>query len=201
MSNTNIIPEFNKEFFETHEVPKYSAANIFYFSADDMIPDLFDRFDEICKEKGMKVPNRYPEIAEITALSDPIAIVNYMRTLKAMPNREALVRKIKEYAETTMPLIIKRYLSSGLDEFIEIAAMSFIKNDVKYLHELKKCYPNIRSPYAKAVVCLVFAMQDIETDGEFLYQEYQKFQRMYPKEDYADFPLLGLHIIYNSDDM
>lgn len=196
---SHTIPKFDKKFFATHEISKYSAANIYFYCIDYSLDEIFDSFEQTAKEKGFNIPDRSEELSEIQSLTDPLAIVNYMRTLTAMPNRNALVEKVKEYSDSTMPLIINRYMTSGLDHFIEIAGHCFIKNDAQYLSELKKRYPEIRNPYAKAVACLVFSMRGIECDGEFLYGEYLKFQRMYPDESYEDFPLLGLHILYENN--
>ena len=191
--------KFEKKFFATHKVPQMSAANLYFFSIDESIPELFEQFDLIAKEKGFNFRNYSEEADEIRSLTDPQTIVNYMRKANAMVNRVELVKKITEYAETTMPLIVKRYLTSGLDEVIEISGHCFIKNDLKYLSELKSRYFEIRNPYAKAVACLDFAICGLETDGDFLFQEYVKFQRMYPNENFHEFPLLGLHILYEDN--
>ena len=53
--------KLDKRFFETHKVPELSAANIFYFSANDALPDLFQQFDIMAKEKGIMVPDNSNE--------------------------------------------------------------------------------------------------------------------------------------------
>lgn len=193
------MPNFDKKFFATHEIPKYCVANIYYYSVSDFLSGMSEEFLKAAKEKGITLPDYSKEEAEIKNLTDPLSIVNYIRKNNAMANCDVLVQKITEYADSTMPLILKRYLTSGLDEFIEISGHCFLKNDLEYLVELKSSYEEIRNPYAKAVACLVFAMSDLETDADFLYQEYLKFRRMYPNEEYDNFPLLGLHLLYENN--
>ena len=191
--------KLDKKFFETHKVPELSAANIFYFSVNAALPDLFQQFDKLAKVKGITVPDNSDERNMIASMNDPEIIVNYMRKLKAIENRHEMIEKVSEYAETTMPLILKRYLTSALDRFIETAGHCFIKNDLRYTLELRKRYKEIRNPYAKAVACLVFGMQGMDTECDFLYEEYEKMRSLYPNESYSDFPLLALHIINDSN--
>ena len=188
--------KLDKRFFDTHRVPELSAANIFYFSVNAALPDLFQQFDKLAKEKGITVPDNSDERNMIASMNDPEIIVNYMRKLKAIENRHEMIEKVSEYAETTMPLILKRYLTSALDSFIETAGRCFVKNDLRYVLELRKRYQEIRNPYAQAVACLVFGMKEMDQEGEFLLDEYEKMRNAYPEERYSDFPLLALHILF-----
>ena len=189
--------KLDKKFFDTHRVPELSAANIFYFSVNDALPDLFQQFDKLAKEKGITVPDNSDERNLIASMTDPEGIVNYMRKINAIENRHEMIEKVSEYAETTMPLILKRYLTSALDGFIETAGRCFVKNDLQYVLELRKQYKEIRNPYAQAVACLVFGMKGMNDECDFLYDEYERMRSAYPKESYADFPLLALHVIKN----
>ena len=188
--------KLSKKFFEKHKISKLSAANIFYFSANDTLPDLFQQFDKISKEKGLHVPDYSNEREVISAMTDPEIIVNYMRKNNAIANRFVMVQKVLEYEDTTMPLVLMRYLTSALDNYIEIAAHCFLKNDVRYTIELRKKYSEIRNPYAKAVACLVFAMRGMDEEIDFLFEEFEKMSKLYPNENYADFPLLGLQLLF-----
>ena len=172
--------KLDKKFFETHKVPELSAANIFYFSVNAALPDLFQQFDKLAKVKGLTVPDNSDERNMIASMNDPEIIVNYMRKLKAIENRHEMIEKVSEYAETTMPLILKRYLTSALDSFIETAGRCFVKNDLRYVLELRKRYQEIRNPYAQAVACLVFGMKEMDQEGEFLLDEYEKMRNAYP---------------------
>lgn len=189
--------KLDKRFFETHKVPELSAANIFYFSANDALPDLFQQFDIMAKEKGIMVPDNSNERKIIASMTDPESIVNYMRKLNTIENRHEMVEKVSEYAVATMPLILKRYLTSALDGFIETAGRCFVKNDLQYTLDLRAQYYEIRNPYAKAVACLVFGMKGMNDECDFLYEEYERMRSAYPKESYSDFPLLALHVIKN----
>ena len=192
--------KLDKRFFDTHKVPELSAANIFHFSANDVLPELFQQFDKIAKENGIVTSDNSEERNMIASLEYPESIVNYMRKLKGIDNRQEMIEKVSQYAEVTMPLILKRYLTSALDGFIETAGLCFIKNDPQYTLDLRAQYYDIRNPYAKAVACLVFGMKGMADECDFLYEEYEKMRSAYPKESYSDFPLLALHIIYDAQD-
>ncbi len=188
--------KLDKKFFDTHKVPELSAANIFHFSANDSLQDMFRQFDRIAAEKGIAIRDNSNVRNSIATMTDPECIVNYMRKLNAIENRHELVEKVSEYAKTAMPLILKRYLTSALDGFIEIAGYCFIKNDLEYTIDLRQKYNEIRNPYAKAVACLVFGMKGMDNECDFLYDEYEKMRNSYSKENYSDFPLLALHILF-----
>ena len=187
--------KLGKRFFDTHQVPELSAANFFHFSANGALPDLFQQFDKMAKENGIVTPDNSDERKNIASMTDPESIVNYMRKLQGIDSRHEMIEKVSQYAEATMPLILKRYLTSALEGFIETAGYCFIKNDLQYTLDLRAHYNEIRNPYAKAVACLVFGMKGMNDEGDFLYEEYEKMRSAYPKESYSDFPLLALHII------
>ena len=170
--------KLSKKFFDNHKISELSAANIFYFSTNDALSDLFQQIDKIAKEKGLIVPDYSVEKAEIMAMTDPEMIINYMRKNNAMANRFVMVQKVSEYENATMPLVLKRYLTSALDNYIEIAAHCFLKNNVRYTIELRKKYSEIRNPYAKAVACLVFAMQGMGEEIDFLFEEFEKMSNL-----------------------
>ena len=73
--------KLDKKFFDTHRVPELSAANIFYFSVNAALPDLFQQFDKLAKEKGITVPDNSDERNMIASMNDPESIVNYMRNI------------------------------------------------------------------------------------------------------------------------
>lgn len=187
--------KLDKRFFDKHQVPELSAANFLYFLVDDALPDLFRGFIKTAKKKGLEMPDDSDERNQIMSMNDPETIVSYMRRINAVSNRYVMVQKVSEYAETAMPLVLKRYLTSALDDFIEIAAHCFVKNDLSYTIRLRERYFEIRNPYAQAVACLVFAMHGMHTEVDFLLEEYERMCNQYPKESHSDFPLLALHIL------
>lgn len=77
------------------------------------------------------------------------------------------------------------------------AAYRFVKNDIRYTVELRKKYSEIRNPYAKAVACTVFSLHGMLDEADFLLGEYNQMKLQYPDENFADFPLLALHILHD----
>lgn len=188
--------KLDKKFFYTHKVPQLSTANIFLFSENEAVPDLLRQFEKIATEKGIAMPDRSDERTFIMSMTNPETIVDYMRKFKSIENRDEMIQKVSEYAESTMPLVLKRYLTSALDNFIETSGHCFVKNDIKYAINLRQQYDEIRNPYAKAVACLVFGIKGMYTECDFLFEEYEKMRKLYPKEGFSDYPLLALHILF-----
>lgn len=188
----------NKDFFNKNKVPVHSAANLFCFSIDMLESDVFAQFEKKVIENGLSVSDRSEELQHVAGISSPEEIVDYMRKIKSIANTSQIINKALDYEEETMPLILKRYLTSAVDIFIETAGKCFVKANIKYACDLRKQYTDIRNPYAKAVACLVFGMKEIYEESDFLYNEYIKMKTEYPNESFSDFPLLALHILHNT---
>lgn len=70
-----------------------------------------------------------------------------------------------------VPLLLKRYRTCALDQFIEAAMSVLAAGEKGYMQVLRDMYADIRDPYARACACLVFGMQGME-DIPFLLHEY-----------------------------
>ena len=135
------------------------------------------------------------EQAEAGALGYPDAV----DALRHFEDTEKVIHLMYEHRDDVLMLLTKSQGSSYegvLDSFIETAGRCFVKNDLRYVLELRKRYKEIRNPYAQAVACLVFGMKGMDAECDFLYEEYKKMRNAYPGESYSDFPLLALHILF-----
>ncbi len=95
-----------------------------------------------------------------------------------------------------MPLVLRRYRTCALDQFIDAATIVFSVGEKKYAQMLREIYRDIRYPYARACACLVFGMQGMEEEIPFLLSEYRHFQQAYPKETFDQHPLLALYLLH-----
>ena len=69
--------KLDKKFFDTHRVPELSAANIFYFSVNAALPDLFQQFDKLAKVKGRTVPDNSDERNMIASMNELAKAMGY----------------------------------------------------------------------------------------------------------------------------
>ena len=119
-----------------------------------------------------------------------------MRKELEMQNRTELRKLAVEKQEETVPLILKRFRTSGQDFFIENAMAVLSKSNRIYAEELLRDYSNIRNAYAQSMACLVFGEQRIEEAIPLLLKEYERFKKQYPDESFDQGPLLALYILY-----
>ena len=133
---------------------------------------------------------------EVEKLDSGEAVVSYMRK-----NHDNLVdpmfcKKALTLESEAAPLIVRRYKTTALDRFVELAFRILAKADKKYAEQLFQEYREIRNPYAQSMACLLFGEHEMEEAVPLLMKEYERFKRDYPEESYNQAPLLALHILY-----
>ena len=196
MMDNTLLP---KGFFKNNPLEEMSAARIMDFSS---IAEMNDEIhDEMTKALFQTLP---PErIEKIQAEEDLIdglgsaeEIVAYMRKISEPCNRPALCKRALAVQAEVMPLILRRFLTSSQDVFIDTAARIFICAERIYAEQLLQSYREIRDAYAQSAACLVFGEHKLGTAVPLLLREYKRFQNSYPDETFAQGPLLALYIIY-----
>jgi len=122
--------------------------------------------------------------------------VEIMRSGHDIMNRGLLCSKILTLHEQAMPLVLIRYRTCALGEFIDAAAEVFVMGEKEYTQMLREMYSDIRCSFAQASACLVFGMQGMEEEIPFLLSEYERFQWNFPDESFDQYPLLALYILH-----
>ena len=84
------------------------------------------------------------------------AVVRFMRQKHDPFANYDLYKKALSMEEETCPLIVRRYMTTAQEHFIDCAFRILTKADVKYAEKLFENYPEIRNPYAQATACLLF---------------------------------------------
>jgi len=139
--------------------------------------------------------NREKEIIDSIKTGDEV--ISYMRHPHEFPARyEFAVKALSIIDGDIASKIVARYKTTLQDNFIELAFYIFANVDEEYIEMLFREYDNIRSPYARAIVCLLLGRNGFYEYTEFLYKEYYKMQEEYPDEEYCEFPLLALEYLY-----
>ena len=194
---TNTLSE---HFFDQNPLDKISAAQLLYFQ---MITLLDSNVDDVIYKSSVSSINseRLTAIEEekehIASLNNAEDIISILRKKHDPLNNTLLCRKAIDMQQTVMPLLLKRYKTSLQDQFIEASGCIMAHCDMQYLEQLKELYPIIRSPYAQSVACLVFAVQKQTELIPLILSEYERLKRNYPKESYAQGPLLALYMLYD----
>lgn len=186
-------------FFKENPLEEISAAMLAYFmitartngEADQKIRDVVSEIiNESRREKIQQ------ERVRIEQTEDPAALVEMMRKGYDILNQQFLCTKIKAQHEQTMPLLLRRYRTCTLDQFIDAATVVFATGEKRYARQLREIYEDIRCPFAQACACLVFGIQGMEEEIPFLLSEYARFQREDPEESFHQHPLLALYILH-----
>ncbi len=135
------------------------------------------------------------EIDLIESAATAEELIRLMRKKLDIVSHKAIYKKALAMQEDFMPLAIERYMRSRQDIFLELCACVFIDAETKYLNRLYESYHDIKSPYAQALLCVVFGMNHMTTTTQLLLDEYHRFKKYYPDEDYYWCPLHSLYIL------
>jgi len=199
MTKNTEMKRLPNSFFKMNPLMEYSAAMFEHFTITARKSGKIDqKIYDVAAEFFNKT--RRDEISQdrqrIEQTDDPAELVEIMRSGHDIMNRGLLCSKILSLHEQTMPLILRRYRTCALDEFIDAAAEVFVMGEKEYTQMLREMYRDIRCPFAQASACLVFGMQGLEEEIPFLVSEYERFQREYPDESFDQHPLLALYLLH-----
>jgi len=186
-------------FFKENPLKEISAATIGYATIvskaigelDQMIGDIAAQGIDASRKERIR-----QERQRIEQTDDPAELVEIMRKGHDILNQRFLCEKVMALHEQAIPLVLKRYRTCALDQFIDAATAVFASGEKKYAQMLREMYKDIRYPYARACACLAFGMQGMEEEIPFLLGEYRYFQQAYPEESFDQHPLLALYLLH-----
>lgn len=201
MSSKDEGIRLTKEFFDENPIKELSAAQFLYFQIVTMnLSDMNDRIAEFVipmMEKERR--ETYEEEKEgICGISSADEVIKYMRKIKELSNREALLNKALAMQDEVVPLVLKRLTTSGYDVFIENAATLLAHADTKYVEQLYHMFRDIRSPYARSSASLVFGVKKKIEYTPLLLEQFERIRREAPGKDYEQGPLLALALLHNA---
>ncbi len=188
-----------KSFFRANPLMDLSAAMIAYYTITENLNEKLERMISDTAKTGINEDRKKKirqERQHIEQTDDPAALVEIMRKGHDVINQRLLCTKVATLHEQTMPLLLRRYRTCALDQFIDAATVVFATCERKYAEMLREMYTDIRCPFAQACACLVFGMQGMEEEIPFLHSEYLRFQKAYPDEAFHQHPLLALYILH-----
>ncbi len=184
------LDQSEEQFFEENPLPEDCEARRIILSMVSLSGVMTLRrqsMDLIERVEGELTEEMKKEREEICAMP-PEKLGDMLRKLRYRENLVELSFRITENQEQAMPLILRRYLTSGYENYINRTIDIFYIADLIYTEELFRLVDQIRNPIARSRACILFGMR-LNDVNEFLFEEYQK--NMYT--DFAEGPLAGLH--------
>jgi hypothetical protein len=159
--------------------------------------ELEDIADELTIKYGLLSDERLERIARekelIQSEQNSEMIFQLLRKKTEMVNRGLLVKKALEFKEVLLPMVVEKLIRSCHDIFIENSIELLVKSNKDYTQLLKERYAEIRSPYAKSLVCLTLGLRGSEDTIPWMMDRFFEMKRLYPGETYDQGPLLALH--------
>ena len=128
----------------------------------------------------------------IAGLTTSDEFMRLMRRAVSPEQLRLLLLKAGEIQEDVGPMIVKRYLTSVQDEYIENAAKILACSDKCYTQMLLEQYNAIRFPYAQSVACYLFGYKKLTQSEALLLREYDRFKSHWPQKSFEQGPLWGL---------
>ena len=187
-----------KNFFKENPLDQLSAPQIAYFAMtvgfDEKIQNMLQDVLDEALESGRKAQIK-AEAAAISRLETGDETVKFMRSGYDIANREILCKKALTMQAEVMPPMLRRLRTSFQEKFVETAVYTLAHAEQVYIDQLIRIYPEIRSPYAQSMVCLVLGVQEREDSLELLLREYKRLKKDYPGESYCQGPLLAIYVL------
>lgn len=189
-----------RHFFEENQLQELSAAMLTHFRMITLaVPELNEKVAEVAAPfmEQSRVEQYQNEKDAITNLVEAEEIVAYMRKIKETSNSSLLIEKALEFQDTVIPLVLKRICKSGHDIFIENAALLLANAEDKYTEDLYDIFSDIRNPYARSELCIVFGVKKKKEYTDLILEQYVQIKKERPDQNYEQGPLLALHLIYD----
>ena len=184
-----------KKFFRDNPYMENSVQRFIYSTL--LNEELEDIADELTIKYGLLSDERLERIARekelIQSEQNSEMIFQLLRKKTEMVNRGLLVKKALEFKEVLLPMVVEKLIRSCHDIFIENSIELLVKSNKDYTQLLKERYAEIRSPYAKSLICLILGLRGSEDTIPWMMDRFFEMKRLYPGETYDQGPLLALH--------
>ena len=187
-----------KNFFKDNPMDELSAARLAYTMIiamwnDEFQNGMWDVLRQTIEPERIAIIET--EKVRISNLEDGDETVTFIRKGYDIINREFLCKKILTMQDEVMPPLLRRFRTSRQDILIETVIYTLAYAAPVWIDRVIEMYPEIRSPYAQSMVCLVFGVQKREETMELLLREYERLKKEYPEESYNQGPLLALDLL------
>ena len=180
-----------RRWFDRHPLKEFSAARYQYSL---MLNEGFEeQADKLIREHGLDNPLSAKYAQAIGKEEDLKELLRWMKRTVSGQGALLLRDKVLKREEEALPEIKRMLLTTGSDPFVENAIRllkRFRENPAPWLLEH---YGEIRYPYARSSMCLVLGFRADESAVPFLIAQVEEMEKNWPKENYAQAPLLALY--------
>lgn len=190
-----------KNFFKDNLLDELSTAMLTHFRMITLTnPELNNQFADVVVPamEQSRLELYQMEKENIMNLCEVEDIVLYMRKIKDPVNSSLLLEKAIDYQDDIMPLVLKKICTSGHGVFIENTAILLANANEKYTDQLYNLFSEIRNPYARSELCIVFGVKKKAEYTDLLLKQFKQIKEESPDNDYEQGPLLALNLIYGN---
>ena len=184
-----------KKFFQDNPIVEFSTQRFVYGILTYVgIEEYTDKiiikhagYNDECLDRLMR------EKEQIQAEQNLDDLFQFLREKIEVSNRIDLVKKVLEYEDALMPRVVDKLIRSDHDIFIENATRLLARSKKDYSQQLFTRYTEIRSPYVRSLVCLIFSLRMGEEIIPWMMNQFHEIKKLYPDETFDQGPLLALH--------
>ncbi len=183
----NNIPD---SFFKDNPIqPSGSAMLAYYMYTNE---GLLERLKEE-KEQRIHSGKDQEELEKtVVALDETKEILRFMRKSMDGCNKLLLRDVVLAHEADVTDLIKKRIMTSRLDDFIDNTLDFFLRCEADPVPWLKENIPEMKSPYARSVMCVVLGFRGGEDELPFLFEQFDKLKNEPDEEAFEQGPLLSI---------
>ena len=185
-----LLDQFFKENILESDTPTAPALAHFYLAlendpeADEKIRAVMD--DAVFDEQPGRQVEVLAERREIETLATCEQVIRFMRRGTDPMNQHILAKKALAFEEEIVPELARMLKTSMNDGFIETAIRVLTKSNKDTADDLIGIFPDMRYPYAQAMVLVVLGYKADETYIPWFIDQYKKLKRLYPDESHCE---------------
>ena len=181
-------PILNDNFFKSNTVQEISAPRFLYSTL------LMPEAESIATQISKRFINRGEEERKtIEAAEDVNTLINIMDQKPDSLNHVKLVKKLLQFKEVSIPLILEELKKPKNNEFIEISVKIIHGSGKNYSNEILEIIKYYqRDPYAVFQLCMLLGFSENKKSAKVLWDYFHFFKEHFKNEAYCDGPLLGL---------
>lgn len=179
-----------KSFLKRNPIVEFSAACLEYSYI--LQPEVEAAANSMIEEQGLLTNEARLERASILETNSPKEIMRLLRTDVSACNKSALREKALSYEDAILPEIKRRILTTQLDVFVENALHIFVRCKDNPSEWLIAHLDDIRSPYARSMMCLALGFRADLSAVSFLMRHFKALRDLSHDDLFEQGPLLAL---------
>jgi hypothetical protein len=192
-----IIPSYDKInygepllddfFFKMNTLNELSASRFLYSvlitpGVEDIALNITNQFI-IRGEAERKIIENTNDIKKLVSMVGEVDSINHV----------LLQKRLVQYKETSIPLILNEIKKPVTSEFIELAIKIIYASSENYSDKIIEIIKNHqRAAYPISQLCMLLGFYDNKNSEKLLWNYYHYFKENFCNETYKDGPLLGL---------